>query len=121
MLYVKAEDGKLLEIIRKDFRDMKEVHQHSQKIFGVSEDYCLVTEPIHGKVGVLAYSYDKIGKLIHKEVKRFRYSATKDRLLDEALGFRRQAYPGTARHWPVSPKQHTDQAYGSRTNFSILP
>lgn len=62
MLYVKAEDGKLLEIIRSQFKDMKEVLEHSQKIFGMTEDYCLMTPPIYGKVGVLVSSYKAIGR-----------------------------------------------------------
>jgi len=60
MLYVKAEDGKVLEIIRSQFKDMKEVLDHSQKIFGMASDHVLVTPPISGTVGVLIASYKTI-------------------------------------------------------------
>ncbi len=36
MLYVKAEDGKVLEVIRSQFKDLKEVLEHSQRIFGMT-------------------------------------------------------------------------------------
>lgn len=38
MLYVKAEDGKVLEVIRSQFKDLKEVLEHSQRIFGMTSD-----------------------------------------------------------------------------------
>jgi len=38
MLYVKAEDGKILEVIRSQFKDLREVVEHSQRIFGVEKD-----------------------------------------------------------------------------------
>ena len=61
MLYVKAEDGKVLEVIRSQFKDLKEVLEHSQRIFGMTSDQLLVTPPIHGTTGVLVSSYKVIG------------------------------------------------------------
>lgn len=61
MLYVKAEDGKVLEVIRSQFKDLKEVCEHSQRIFGMTSDQLLVTPPIHGSIGVLVSTYKVIG------------------------------------------------------------
>lgn len=61
MLYVKAEDGKVLEVIRSQFKDLKEVLEHSQRIFGMTSDQLLVTPPIHGTIGVLVSNYKAMG------------------------------------------------------------
>ena len=76
MLYVKAEDGKVLEIIRSQFKDMKEVLEHSQKIFGMASDHILVTPPIHGSCGVLITSYKSIGKQFPEKSYFFRFYST---------------------------------------------
>lgn len=68
MLYVKSEDGKVLEIKQADFKSMKEVLEHSSKIFAITEETCLVTEPIHGCVGVLVTSYKTLGKSLSFKV-----------------------------------------------------
>lgn len=86
MLYVKAEDGKVLEVIRSQFKDMQEVLSHSQRIFGMASDHCLVTPPIHGIVGVLVSNYKTIGKhppIPCEPTPTNRFTATEDRHLHQ--------------------------------------
>ncbi len=87
MLYVKTENGKILEIIRSEFKDMKEVLEHSLKTFGMTKDYCLMTPPIHGKVGVLISSYTEIGKFEIFNISLCRRTATKELAIHQATTF----------------------------------
>lgn len=84
MLYVKAEDGKVLELIRKDFKDnMQEVLTHSRRIFNMTSECCLVTPPIYGSVGVLIENFKSLGKFAVVP-SFFRYFKAEDCLIYKA-------------------------------------
>ena len=62
MLQVKTEDGKKIDVPRKDFKEIDAVLDHAIKSFGLTPEFCLCTDKLQGSCGVLVTKFQTLGK-----------------------------------------------------------
>jgi hypothetical protein len=71
MLKIKAPDGRLLEVARKDIHESaEELRVHSLKQLGLPSHFVLTTMPTIGSVGQLVRSLSALGKRITSMIVR---------------------------------------------------
>jgi hypothetical protein len=57
MLQVKTEDGKKIDVARKDFKEIDAVLEHAIKTLNLTPEYCLCTEKLQGSCGVIVTKF----------------------------------------------------------------